>query len=121
MIASNVADFVRRATALELERSGLSVVPKARYSVTGDVESFLLDDLGYSVDWSYSIRYRLTDEPSGAPVIDKLYRTPKVTTGKFGMPADLSPSINQMVLNSLEQFLRDMRDTGIFAETAASG
>ncbi|MEM9046720.1 MAG: hypothetical protein AAGC81_18725, partial [Pseudomonadota bacterium] len=122
MIGTSVSDFVRRATALELERSGLEIVSDAPLMVTGDVKEFLLDDLGYSVDWSYSINYRLQNAQSGEPIIDKLYKTPTVTTGKFGLPSDLTPSINQMILNSLEQFIRDVRESGVFTEeTSSSG
>lgn len=114
VIGANVSDFVRRATALELERAGLELLNAAPYRVEGDVQRFMLDDLGYSVDWNYAVRYRLVETAGDRTIIDQVYASPQINTGKFGSPSDYTPSLNQMIIPAAEKFMEDMRKTGLF-------
>lgn len=48
LIGANIADLVQRATALELEKTGILVNDTFPTQLTGDVLNFKADDLGYS-------------------------------------------------------------------------
>jgi hypothetical protein len=113
-IATDVANLVRRATALEFERAGINISDNANYEIFGDVLFFEADDLGYSVDWNYKINYQFTNTQKGAVLIDKVYESKEIKTGKFGGAEVFKPSVNEMILDALEQFMRDVRDLGIF-------
>lgn len=106
-ISENVVDLVRRATALELDRSGVDRDPGAGIVVGGDVLEFKLDDLGYSVDWYYTIRYRIHEEGNPVPLFQREYTVPKKTTGKFGQPSAYTDSVNAMVREAYEAFAAD--------------
>lgn len=113
-IATDISNFVRRATGLELERSGISIAEGSAMKVSAEIIEFKADDLGFSVDWTYSVHYTMTNTVSGETIIDKVYDAKPVKTGKFGLAADYSPSINELTLDALEQFMRDMRTSGLF-------
>ena len=117
-IATDIANLVRRATALEFERAGISIIDSARYDIQGDVLLFAADDFGYSVDWNYRINYRFSEKAAGAVLIDKVYESKEVKTGKFGGARVFTPSINEMILDALEQFMRDVRQLAIYSGSA---
>lgn len=116
-IGTNVADFVKRATALELGRSGLRVSENADFRVDGVVEELKLDDLGYSVDWTYRVRYTLGRPSDRAAILDEVYSVGPIRTGKFGLPSDYSPSLNELVLEGIENFMQDIRAAGVFSNS----
>lgn len=103
----NVADLVQRATALELEKTGFAVGDKHPLQLSGDVLEFMADDLGYSVDWSYSIRYKIVRKSDSIVLLDKIYKADQKKTGKFGLAADFSPSVNEMILSGYDKFIKD--------------
>lgn len=106
-LASNVADLVQRATALELEKTGFLLGEQNPLQISGTVLEFKANDLGYSVRWSYSIRYKITRKNDATVLLDKVYTADPIKTGKFGTPADLAPSINAMILAGYDKFIRD--------------
>lgn len=114
-IGVNVADLVKRATALELEKTGF-VIGDSNIQVSGDVLEFKANDLGYNVDWTYSIRYKLTDKSSGLELFSKIYIAEPKKTGKFGMASDYTPSINEMILSAYDKFITDDQVKKIFTQ-----
>ena len=106
-IATNVADYVKRATALELEKSGYKLSDKAKLKIQADILDFTADDLGYSIDWDYSVKYKIYDNEKNTLVFEKVYKTESTKTGKFGLPEDYTPSINEKILNGYDLFIRD--------------
>lgn len=106
-IATNVSDLVKRATALELEKTGIKLDESAPYTVGGKVLQFKADDLGYSVDWAYSINYMISDRQSGKVLLDRVYSPPVIKTGKFGEAATFTASLSEIMLSGYELFIRD--------------
>lgn len=106
-IAVNVADLVQRATALELERTGVAIGQDSPLVLSGDVLEFKAADLGYSVDWTYSVRYVLKRRSDNESVLSEVYAADPKKTGKFGMAADYAPSVNEMILSAYDKFIRD--------------
>jgi hypothetical protein len=106
-ISMNVADMVKRATALELEKTGLVLKDLANIAVAGDILEFKADDLGYSVHWTYAIRYKIISKPSGRPIYEHEYRPEMKKTGKFGLPSDFASSVYETILSGYDMFIRD--------------
>jgi hypothetical protein len=106
-IGSNVNDLVQRATALELEKTGVMINDQCTTYLEGNVLEFKAGDLGYSVQWYYSIKYKLKNIASGETYLDKVYTPGMRKTGKFGSPSDLAPVINEMILDGYTLFISD--------------
>lgn len=115
-IAEDVSQYVKRATALEMQSAGVKVEESAPLAVTGQVNKFELDDLGYSVDWTYSVTYTVTETGSDKQVFQETYTPDKRTTGKFGQPSDYTSSINLIILAGVEEFLKDAKRENVFSE-----
>ena len=105
-LPSNVSDLVMRATALELEKTGINI-GAGDIQVSGDVLEFKAADLGYSVDWTYSVRYVITENSGGTQLLSKIYTADPIRTGKFGAAADFSSSINDAILSGYSKFIGD--------------
>lgn len=108
-IATEVANFVKRATALEFERAGITLDDDAPVRIDADIEKLRAGDLGYSVQWNYTIVYRFVEKKSGNVVFERSYSPPTVKTGKFGHASDYTPNVNELVLAGIEDLLRDMK------------
>ncbi len=106
-IGTDVAELVRRATALELEKTGIMLNDQSPITVSGDVLELKADDLGYSVHWTYAIDYKIIDKTSGQSLYTHEYRPPMRKTGKFGLPSDYARIVHELVLDGYDMFIRD--------------
>lgn len=106
-ISMDVSDFVKRGTALELEKSGISLNPASPIKLDGNVLEFKADDLGYSVDWSYKIQYKLVQRSDSTVLFDKTFAPAPKKTGKFGLPLDYANIAAECVLAGYDLFIRD--------------
>ena len=113
-IGVNVGDLVQRATALELEKTGFKIDDRSPLRLSGEVLEFKADDLGYSVDWTYSVRYLIEQKSDGGLLLNETYVAEKKRTGKFGQAADYSSVVNEMILSAYDKFIRDPRVQAIF-------
>ena len=104
-VSSDVADLAQRGTALELEK-GITL-GNSNVKLSGIVKEFKMDDLGYSVDWTYIINYTLTDKRTAATLLSKDYSADKKKTGKFGLPIDYANAANDMILSGYNKFITD--------------
>lgn len=106
-IGANIADLVRRATALELEKTGFQISEIYPIQLSGEVLEFKVDDLGFNAEWRYSVRYKITRKSDRTDLLNKVYVADPRTTGKLGVAADYAPSVNEMILSGYEKFIRD--------------
>ncbi|SKA89474.1 hypothetical protein SAMN02745704_02142 [Paucidesulfovibrio gracilis DSM 16080] len=106
-ISTDVAQLVRRATALELEKTGIALTEDAPYAVEGEVTDFVIDDLGYSVDWEYAVTYSIRDKSTNALAFQKTFRPEPVHSGKFGRPSDFSQTVSEIILSGYNMFIHD--------------
>lgn len=102
IIDRNVSQFVRDAVFSELRLVGVKTAPTSKV-LTGDVEDFLIDDLGYSIDWTYRVKYTVTQKPSGQTLYTGVKNIQR-KTAKFGNPLG---ALNETVKLSVEQLLDD--------------
>tara|TARA_Y100000768_G_C23805182_1_gene599132 strand:+ start:183 stop:725 length:543 start_codon:yes stop_codon:yes gene_type:complete len=106
VIPDDVSTYVRRATGIEFRKGGARL-ENSNFVIRGEVIIFEADDLGYSVDWNYSIKYTITNKLTGNEVFAKIYNAEPRNTGKFALPADFIPIINLIILDCIEKFMAD--------------
>ncbi|MEF2144583.1 MAG: hypothetical protein V3573_03985 [Desulfovibrionaceae bacterium] len=117
-ISVDVADFVKRATALELEKTGIALSEDAPYMVEGNIEEFDIDDLGYSVDWTYAITYAIRDRSTNQVAFQKTFRPAPLHSGKFGRPSDFSSTLSEIILSGYNLFIQDKGATELLKNAA---
>jgi len=94
--------YVRDAVFAELRFVGIKT-NDARRVLTGDIEEFLVDDLGFNVDWTLRIKYTLTDAASKTV----LYQSTKNIARRTGKFANPFGALNETVKLNVEQLLDD--------------
>lgn len=104
-LGTDIADFVQKATLIELERAGIKQ-NNTNVTVTGRIKEFKADDLGYSVDWSYIINYKLIDSKTSAILLDRDYVIEPLKTSKFDLTIVFN-SISKVVYLGYARFIND--------------
>ena len=104
-ISTGVAEMVKRITALELERSGLRLTDAADMAVGGDVLELKAADIGFSVDWTYAVRYKIFQ--GRKEIFSRVYSPPMKNTPKFGSLEDHAARVHAVVLSGYDMFIRD--------------
>jgi uncharacterized lipoprotein len=110
-IDKDVKKYVRDAVFSELRFVGIKVNNPQRV-LKGDIEEFLIDDLGYSVDWSLRIRYTVSDGATGKVLYDSVKST-KRRTAKF---ANAFGALNETVKLCVEELLKDPQFLDVIKE-----
>lgn len=98
----DVAKFVRDAVFTELRFVGVKIVPAGKV-LTGDIEEFFVDDLGYSIDWTFRVKYTLEDKTTGKVVYASVKNIQR-KTNKFGNALGI---LKENIKLSVEQLLDD--------------
>lgn len=101
-IDKNVNVFVRDAVFLELRAMGAKMNHPSKV-LSGEIEEFFIDDLGYSIDWTLRIKYTITDKTSSAVVYQAVKNTQR-KTAKFGNPLG---ALNETIKINVEQLTED--------------
>lgn len=101
-IDRNVNVFIRDAVFAELRFVGIKTNDGNKI-LSGDIEEFLIDDLGFNVDWTLRINYSLVDKAS-KQVIFSAVKTTQRRTGKFANPIG---ALNETIKLNVEQLLDD--------------
>jgi uncharacterized lipoprotein len=101
-IDRDVSKFIRDAVFSELRFVGIKTNDPSKV-LSGEIEEFLIDDLGYSVDWTLRIKYILTDATSKKIVFSSTKNTQR-NTAKF---ANAFGALNETVKINVEQLIDD--------------
>jgi hypothetical protein len=101
-IDRDVNVFVRDAVFAELRFVGVKTNDDKKV-LTGDVEEFLVDDLGFSVDWTLRIHYTLTSAASQ----EVIYQSEKIETRKTAKFANPFGALNETIKLNVEELLDD--------------
>jgi hypothetical protein len=101
-IDREVKQFVRDAVFSELRLVGLKIDNNSRV-LKGDIEEFLIDDLGYNVDWTLRIKY-VVSEPGSDKVLYSSVKNIKRRTAKFANPFG---AMNETIKLNVEELLKD--------------
>ena len=92
---------MRDAVFAELRFVGVKVGSEGNV-LTGEIQEFLIDDLGYSVDWTLRIRYVVKDA-AGQVLFDQV-KTTERNTNKF---ANVFGALNETIKLNAEELLKD--------------
>jgi hypothetical protein len=107
-VPDDVAEMVRTATALELERAGIKLMASDAPLLEGEVVELKAGDWGYAIQWNYTIRYRITSRQTGE-VYEPTYSVGPRKTGKFGHAADYGSLVNELIRDGVNQLLDDQK------------
>ncbi|MBO9355003.1 hypothetical protein GG851_13485 [Bordetella petrii] len=104
LLEKDIKDLVRDATFTELRFMGIKVNGTQQPALlTGDIEEFLIDDLGYSVDWTLRIAYVVADKAGGKPAYQATKEI-KRRTAKF---ANFFGALNDTIRLNIEELAKD--------------
>jgi hypothetical protein len=98
----NIDTYFRDAVFKELRFVGVDVNGTTPV-LTGDINEYLVDDLGYSVDWTVDVTYVLRDAASGKVI----YSSEKVTKSKTAKFLNAFETINEQIRLNIEALLKD--------------
>ena len=101
LLDKNIDLFYRNAVFTELRFVGVKVGTGDK-NLTGDIKDFLIDDLGYSVDWSIDVDYKITDA-SGATI----YESDKATKSHTAKFANALGALQQQMKFNIEALIND--------------
>jgi hypothetical protein len=101
-IDREVRVFVRDAVFAELRFTGIKTDDRTR-TLNGQIEEFLMDDLGYSVDWTLRIKYWLTDSATRKTVVVTVKEIRR-TTAKF---VNIFGALNETIKLNVEALMVD--------------
>jgi hypothetical protein len=98
----DINKFIQDATFSELRLIGVNVNNPAKV-LNGEIEEFLIDDLGQSVDWTLRIKYNLTDAATKKTIYSST-KTIQRNTAKF---SNFFGALNETVKLSVEKLIDD--------------
>lgn len=101
-IDRDVKVLVRDAVFSELRFVGVKTNDQSKV-LSGEIEEFLIDDLGYSVDWTLRIKYFITDATSKKVVFESVKNTQR-KTAKFANPFG---ALNETIKLNVESLMDD--------------
>lgn len=101
-IDRDVSVFVRDALFSELRTVGVKTTDMSKI-LSGEIQEFLVDDLGYSADWTLRVKYSLMDAASKKV----LYQSTKDTQRKTNKFANPFGALNETIKMNAEQLIDD--------------
>lgn len=100
LFEQNVDVMVRDAVFKELRFVGVNVGTNDT-KLSGEIQEFLIDDLGYSVDWTLRIKYMVSD--ASGTTYEKVKEVQR-NTNKF---VNIFGSLNETIKLNVEELLKD--------------
>lgn len=96
----NIDTIIRDSVFKEFRFVGIKVEDQDR-KISGEIQEFLIDDLGYSIDWILRIKYVVTDSTG---VTYEATKEIKRNTNKF---ANVFGALNETIKLNVEDLLND--------------
>lgn len=103
IIDKNIDVFFKEAIFKEFRFVGIKMEDNSNKVLGGEIQEFLIDDLGFRVDWTLRVKYELSNKQTGASI----YETTKLTqrrTQKFANPFG---DLNETIKLNMEELLKD--------------
>ncbi|MDP8161888.1 integrase [Pasteurella skyensis] len=105
-IEGDIAELAQRGTIIELERAGVNL-NNSNLTILGKIKKFRADDLGFNIDWSYIINYKIVDK-SGAIILDRDYIADPMRVSKWTITLQsVINNINSMIYSGYKKFIDD--------------
>lgn len=100
-LEKNVGEYFKQAFFTESRFVGINV--NGGPVVHGKINEFLIDDLGYSIDWTLDVTYVVDGPTSGEPCFTK-DKAIKRHTAKF---ANVFGTLNEVMKQNIEEVFKD--------------
>lgn len=97
----NIDVFLRDAVFKELRFVGIRMDNKGR-TLTGEIQEFLIDDLGYSVDWTLRVQYLIKGLQG-----EVLYTGQKNTQKKTAKFGNFFGTLNEIIKLNVDELIKD--------------
>jgi len=101
LLEKNVDEYFESALFTESRFVGINV-GDTNNVVSGDIIEFLIDDLGYSIDWTLDVKY-IVKSADGSDCYNKVHKIAK-NTAKFANPFG---TLNEVMKLNIEQAFQD--------------
>lgn len=101
LFEKNIDEIYKEAVFKELRFVGVKMNDSG-VSLTGDVQEFLIDDLGYSVDWTLIVKYVVKKQDGS--VAYEAVKTIKKKSNKFG---NVFGTLNEVIKLNIEELIKD--------------
>lgn len=101
-IDRDVKVLVRDAVFSELRFVGVQTNNLSKV-LSGEIEEFLIDDLGYNIDWTLRVKYFITDATSKKVLFESVKNTQR-KTAKF---ANAFGALNETIKLNVESLMDD--------------
>lgn len=106
-LEGEVADFVRKANIIELERTGISLVPSSSVIIVGKIKDFSVDDLGFSGYFTYKINYKIIEKKTSAIIFERDYIETRRESKFNATLSSVITILNDLVYSGYDKFIRD--------------
>lgn len=101
LLDHDIDAYYRDAVFKELRFVGVNV-SASNLHLSGDIKEFLVDDLGFTVDWTVDVRY-VVKTADGATVYD----SEKITRNNTAKFANAFQVLNSQIKDNVEDLLKD--------------
>lgn len=101
IVDQNIDSFFRDAVFKELRFVGVKTESTTAV-LTGNIKTFLIDDLGYSVDWTLVVEYTVKNAKG-----EKLYTAEKSTRRNTAKFVNVFGALNETVKLNIEEIIKD--------------
>lgn len=98
----NIDVYFETAVLTEARFVGIDV-GKSTNVVSGEIIEFLIDDLGYSIDWTLTVAYKVSNE-NGSDVCYEATQTLEKNSAKFG---NVFGTLNEVMKLNIEKVFQD--------------
>ena len=98
----NISVFFRDPVFKELRFVGVKVDNKDRM-LTGEIRDLLIDDLGYSVDWTLRVLYRVKATQTN----QTLYESEKLTQRNTAKFVNTFGAMNEVIKLNIDEIIKD--------------
>ena len=98
----NIEIYFKEAVLLELSYVGIKLDDRNRV-LSGEIEDFLIEDLGINADWTLKVNYQIKNLRTG----DTVYEATKTTKRQVSKLINVSTALNEMIKLNIEKLLND--------------
>ena len=102
LLEKNIDEYFKTALFTESRFVGIKV-NKSKNVVSGQIKEFLIDDLGYSIDWTLEVNFVVNNGGSAGTCYNKTHKIEK-NTAKF---ANAFGTLNEVMKLNIEEAFND--------------
>lgn len=101
-----VADYIKKATIRELQKTGIVISDDSPYVLSADILTLHFYNGLDELDWYYAVEYKIVDKATNEVCYSKKYIVPWIKR-KFVYSTVIQDSIEELFLVGYDEFIRD--------------